>query len=579
MNRSILIVICDFLVLSAMSLSIGVGETASTPRGSTVISRTAALDIHIEQMHKELRKRAQIQSEKVKIEEEKSKAEAELERLRTQLAQLAGDVDSRTMKLNETSKALLATRTTLQEKEKALEEREKELAKQNDALKNALASVQDVSAKYEQANTELQQARKEAAARATELKQSNENLAAVSGKLKTTEGKLRETEIGLSYAKGSLNRTEKELADSKKREETATKTLYTRGVELEQTRVELANTKRLLDAAVRNLTKTQGELDRTKQNLADSASRLSRTQENLSRTQENLFRTRENLSRIAAESKARAENLADTRRRLAATEKLLRSDALTAYSAAAVQLAFHLKNARFMNDFELNETLYAPEISIGGKTYLPGAFRSLTGLLKRYAGYTRIVELAYSMKKTGVAEQTVFLPGPLWSLNAEPRACLFEVEKPAGTPLKAISGAELKKRGLQNLTLFKSSHFGTETASLNGRCSLPLEENNSYLHIRNSLRSASELPAEIGDYVISKEGEFIGVVVSVSENTIEGREDALCYLYPPAINRKDATALPLTRNKGAEYYTGFTDALQNILQKVTTLDRNGKIGK
>lgn len=563
MNRSILIVICDFLVLSAMSLSIGVGETASTPKGGAVVSRAAAQSSYIEQMHRELEKRALVQKEKAKIE-------SELETLRTQLAQLSGDVDSRTMKLNETSRALLAARTTLQEKEKILKNREEKLARQEEALKHVQAQVRDISAKYEKTSAELRESREETAVKSAELKQSHADLAAVSGKLKTAEGKLRESEVGLAYARGSLSRTEKELADSRKREESATKTLYTRGVELEQTRVELANTKRLLAAAADKLSRTQGELDRTKKSLADSAFRLSRTQESLSRT-------RENLSRVAAESEARAENLADTRRRLAATEKLLRSDALTAYSAAAAQLAFHLKNARFMNDFELNETLYAPEITIGGKTYLPGAFRSLTGLLKRYAGYTRIVELAYSVKKPGTQGQSTLLAGPLWSLNAEPRACLFEIAKPAGTPLKALTGAELKKRGLQNLTLFKFGSFGTETASLNGRCSLPLGADNSYLHIRNSQRNASELPAEVGDYVVSKEGGFVGVIVSVSENTLEGREDALCYLYPASISTKDAAALPLNRN--GEYYTGFAEALQKVLKTVTALDRGEKSAK
>ena len=250
MNRSILIVICDFLVLSAMSLSIGVGETASSPGGGTVISRTAAQDAHIEQMHRELKKRAQIQSEK-------AQAESELEKLRAQLAQLAGDVDSRTMKLNETSKALLTARMTLREKEKTLKSRDEELARQNEALKQALANARDISAKYENASAELRHSRAETASRTAELKESKANLAAVSGKLKTAEGRLRETEMGLSYAKGSLSRTEKELAEAKIKEEASTKALYTRGVELEQTRVELANTKRLLDAAVRNAGKTQ----------------------------------------------------------------------------------------------------------------------------------------------------------------------------------------------------------------------------------------------------------------------------------------------------------------------------------
>ena len=558
MNRSILIVICDFLVLSAMSLSIGVGEMTSTPGGGTVISRTAAQDAHIEQMHKELKKRARIQSEK-------AQAESELEKLRAQLAQLAGDVDSRTMKLNETSKALLAARMTLREKEKTLKSRDEELARQNEALKQALADIRDVSAKYENASAELRHSREETASRTAELKESKANLAVVSGKLKTAEGRLRETEMGLSYAKGSLSRTEKELAEAKIKEEASTKALYTRGVELEQTRVELANTKRLLDAAVRNAGKTQEELRRMRKDLADSNSSLAKT--------------RETLSRVTAESSARAESLAETRRRLAETEKLLRSEALEKYSAAAVQLTFHLKNERFMNDFQLNETLYAPVIEIGGKTYLPGAFRSLTGLLKRYAGYTRVVELAYAVKKPGAPGAPALLPGPLWSLNADPRACLFALPKPSGTPLKAITGAELKKRGLQNLTLFKFGSFGTETASLNGRCSLPLEQGYSYLHIRNSQRSGSELPAEVGDFVISKEGEFIGVVVSVAVNSLEGREDALCYLYPSAIDLKDASALPLGRNRGSEYYAGFTDALQRILQTVTALDRGEKTGK
>lgn len=108
-------------------------------------------------------------------------------------------------------------------------------------------------------------------------------------------------------------------------------------------------------------------------------------------------------------------------------------------------MSFHLKNERFMNDFELNETLYLPEIEIGGKTYLPGSFRALTGLLKQYAGYTRVVELTYHVKKPESSAELLPLNGPLWSLNNDPRACLIEIARPIGTPLKTITYAGTEK--------------------------------------------------------------------------------------------------------------------------------------
>ena len=92
-------------------------------------------------MHKELKKRAQVHSEKERIQEEKAKVQAELETLRARLAQLSGDVDSRTLKLNETSRELLNARITLQKQEKAL-------AEKTNALKNAAANFEDVSAKF-----------------------------------------------------------------------------------------------------------------------------------------------------------------------------------------------------------------------------------------------------------------------------------------------------------------------------------------------------------------------------------------------------------------------------------------------
>ena len=243
-------------------------------------------------------------------------------------------------------------------------------------------------------------------------------------------------------------------------------------------------------------------------------------------------------------------------------------------------MSFHLKNERFMNDFELNETLYLPEIEIGGKTYLPGSFRALTGLLKQYAGYTRVVELTYHVKKPESSAELLPLNGPLWSLNNDPRACLIEIARPIGTPLKTITYAELKKRGLQNLTLFKFGSFGRETASLNGRCSIALaRDDDPYLYIRNSLRSSSELPAATGDFVISKEGQFVGVVVSTAANSLNGYEEALCYIFPSAVNLKDAVELPLDRKKGAKYYTGFINALQKLQKTVSELDRSYESGK
>ncbi len=550
MNRSILIVICDFLVLSALSLSNGIVQPSTKPVAGFA---SRAETVSVEKMHTELKKRAALRDEKEQLD-------AELAVLKESLAKQASRTGVAQSEKERLAAELAVLKESLARQTEQTGVRQREQEKNIGEVRKEYARMQEKAVQLERqlagAQNELQQKRDALARRETEVKNIQGRYDAAVGELQAVSGQARQAEQKLSFTSGKLQTTEKELQDRRSRTEELSRELLLARQEASRLSAELENARGMLfkagsdlNAANRSLEETRKELTLTGKNLAVSQAMLTQTRQAVETREKDLRFTREQLQKADA---------------------LLRSDAWTSYSRAVHELSYHLKNERVMNSFDLKKTLYLPEIKVDGKSFLVTAFASITGLDGSISGFTRVVELSYRNRLLSSETEAVPLTGPILSLGEERNVCLIPLRKQGGEPLIPISFAELKKRGLQNLTLFKTGTFGKETAPLDDRCSLGLNAAAPhYLIIRNAIRNSSELPAEVGDFVISKEGAFVGVVVRVRSDAYGRSQEAFCYLFPPAVRWTDAREIPLTKAAGEKLYSGFAEAVNQIQQKLS----------
>ena len=152
------------------------------------------------------------------------------------------------------------------------------------------------------------------------------------------------------------------------------------------------------------------------------------------------------------------------------------------------------------------------------------------------------------------------------------RVGLLELEEYHGKTLSFLTFSDLKRRGLQNLYLFKANSFGHDGGSLENRCSLSLKENDEYLYIRNALATSSEAIAEEGDLVMSKEGGFVGIVVGVTRYE-NGRSEAKCFVFPDTFRLRNSIRIGIDKENGKKYLDDFETIGAKLLPRLQQLEQ------
>lgn len=601
MNHSILIVICDFIVLSVLSLNsslimptngkFSAGLMLLDERtASQLIIKLTNRNAELEQRQREL-KAAQAKARDTKaINQELKQVNRKLKETRAQLKMVKqtaknkglpsgvlGDRLAAEMKKYATIKAeLLAT----SEKLNFLHNKFKLTAAKLDQTKNKLQLTKQQAAEQAQhlsaTEQQLSTTKKQLGSLTKSLSLTNKALestrSTLGGKVNalqqasTTITTLKTisqgTRISLSYTKGKLNATQEELQATKNDLAKTRNNLFSANVELINARKQLNSMKAILNKAVTALSTKDKDIKQKDQALAQTKVKLSTSLYKLNAAKSNLHQTLSNL-------KTTKSTLQQTNSRLKTVEQKLSSNVLEKYSQSTVVLSFAIKEDRvFMPDYNATNRWFTPLVSINGKTWLIGYFNTLTGI-NNISGHAKITELNYSIvQPTGKNRVAKKLNGPLLALKDDPRACL--IEAPAiKTPMKALTFSELKARGIEDLYLFKSSTFGKKSGKLDGRCSLNLEPGHQYLHIRNSTRSTDAiLKAEPGDFVISKQGEFIGIVVAVKISNFGKKSEAKCFIMPDKTDLKKSITLPLQRGSGEKYYDLFASAVDKLKKQL-----------
>jgi len=394
------------------------------------------------------------------------------------------------------------------------------------------------------------------------LNQAQEKLQGTAKELDVYKGKVTESQIDLSFTRGKLNVTEKELAESRSKIERNVKSAMLTNLELAETKKKMDDLKNVIKNAVSDLSATRSELESTKREYNE-------TREKYESKQRELLESR-------GFQQATQTALEETKIRLKEAEERLRSDALQKYSQATVKLDFTIKEKRFMGDYSSSESYYLPEIVIGEKNYLAVNFRVITGLFKDITGHAKVYDLNYAIGEPleTDAGKLKKVDGPIYSLNVDNRVCLLEIP-PTKKALKPLSFTQLKSRGLQNLFLFKPNDFGKRTCNLEGRASLNLSVGDKYLYIRNSTRRTdSELKAELGDLIVTKEGDFVGLIVAVEDFDLGRKQEAKCFIMPDNFKVSEAYEIPITKPQDQKLFLGFMKAVEFISAKVDSLGKS-----
>ncbi len=615
MNRSILVVICDFIVLSMMSLfsgytpGAGPNVSATKPGGYNASSAITApaLDSYttnlileqlrqkaaeLEAMRKQLEEKlAKASLDKVneeqlkKITEELANIKAKyqyIEKLKQQgtttlsggkevdltiaelIAQNENEAKNRhllELELERLQKQLMDSRrddvrnkTQLEELKQQLAGRDKVLEQTAEALQNTNNSLKTVSSELENKRNELKNlsvqielTRKDLASSTEKLASSENKLATVTAEAKQYQEKLtaaqtqivnlgeanKNLQVGISYNQGKLSQTEKELANYRNAQQIALKNLNDKELQLMDTLRKYNELQSSFKTAVNNLSKTQQELKENKNSVA-------------SLNNEVLIRER---------------TITDL-------NKKLRNDVTVSYNNAVLALEINMTEKQLLLDRELNATYYLPQVKISGNNYLISDILYLFNRVRNSALPNDVYALNLSINEIKTNSQKITMDKPILLDNSNDRIAFIEV--PAGIDkskaLEIITLDEIKKRDMNEFYLYKPSAAGSSSTALTGRVSMSVRPGGTELIIRNSIKTASELKAEVGDFVLTRQGEFVGVVEQINSSDFGRKNDAKVTTFNkiPVPNTFRQISVKAKNSDG--FYRVFQDEMKRIIQ-------------
>lgn len=592
MNRAILIVICDFLVSAMLSMMTGMVPAHTGGTGVGLDHQTTALLIaELRQRRQELtaaREQLRQARRKQGFDEERERQLRELtaqladtlaktEKLENQMKlkpesagaltpeqlqarldkevqrryQLRLEYDEARERVAELQHSLASTSGDLNKLNENYAAARQRLSDTRDRLDEAKETLKEREAKLDAASREIMKAREELAAREAALSGTRGQLSETKTALKealTRTGEIsqakQQLEGDLSYTRGRLTAAERELAEARSQAERIRKLAAEREMERNEAKRQLAEMSAMLKNAVTELSQTKNELGKTREVAANTGKELIVTLGKVERT---------NLE------------LEQAQRQLSEAEKKLSTDVLARYSSAAIRLDIDVTEKRLFLNQHGGGRFFLPLVKLDGRSVMVNTFSVFAGNAYEPLNFTEIIRADYKVDSPDAPDSSagIRLAGPILTLPDEPRVAAMEFNLAGRAPLEVMTIEKLKKRGLEELFLFKTSSFGKQSAGLAGRCSLDFTSGDRYLYIRNTGRgTGSELRAEPGDLVLTKEGDFVGVVVSIEKFNFGRREEAKCYVFSDAFSWKDAPAVPIGKQPGENGFERFGSEIQ-----------------
>ncbi len=466
--------------------------------------------------------------------------------VKTQIEQLRSELAASQENLRRNDQTIASLRQQNSSLQDQHSEVLKELATRSNSLENVRNKLNDATGEVARLNERLNTREVELSERNTVIDKTRKALKQAESSVTDYRQRLGNAESDIAFLRGRSAAMEKELASTRDRLLASEKTVKSREIELASAQTRLENMQTVLKNAVSDITNFKAELANENSLRTDAQNKLAKLQGDYN----------------AVSSK------------LQTAEEKLRSDVLVRYSQAALKLRINLREKRLLMDRNEENNLYLPLININGRNFMVSTLRSFGGLRQNSSALSDVIELQYlASAPDGNAQGPVRkINGPLLVNKADCRIALLEIPSPAQQGLNVLTKNELKKRGIQDLYLFKSKSFGKDMTILDSRCAMSFESDDDYLYIRNGVRSSSELKAEVGDLVLTKQGELVAVVVALEDYDIGRQQEARCFVFTSLPEVDKLPQISLTKSAGQRDYRDFSDKLNFWLEQAKPLD-------
>ena len=575
MNKAILIVICDFLVSAMLSMMTGMVAAHSGGTGVGLDENTTRMLLaelqnnrrELEKMREELRRAADTAENAAKLRHLAQQLAAnrlQQESLNKQLnarkdntgeltpAQLKQMLDEAKLKLY-TTEVELKTKSEsnaemkadiAQQKKEASELRSElsktarnmsEMSKDYADVKSKLSGVQEKLAGTEEAlETEKRISRKAE----VDLSRVSEALREMTSRFNDANQQAQNAQNSLAYVQGKFQSAERDAADYKGQNIQLTR-------EIAQLKLNHRDEQRRNDELRRTVRKAVQELTDTKVDLAKAKTEVQKSREK------------------AVRSEARLEA---ARQQLDDARKLLKTDVLELYSKASVALKINISARNVFTGMAGGGTYYLPVVDFNGDLRIAGNFSTFCGDGEKPLIFNRVTELDYSAAPSAdPAAAKVRLTSDIQCLKSDLRVVSVKSgEIPGIKPLKYLDRTKLRKRGFQQLVLFKNSGGKRDVVDLENRCFLDLSRGDKYLFVRNDSRSVRVSP---GDIVLTREGDFVGVAVSVDRMG----DRAAVFVFPAENTWSGTLDIPTGKRNGN--YSAFTAQVSRIKELIHSSEK------
>ena len=586
MNRAILIVICDFLVSAMLAMMTGMvpAHTGGTGVGldeNTTRTLLAELDNHRSELEK-LRLKMRETIEKLGTSPER---EAELRRLAEALAANRHQREQLQAHLNATMAN--TGKLTPQQLQKELEEERRRRYALELSLRDKEHDLDMTREKLQNASERFKEARRDLAVNRRELSKTRSALEKTSTEL-----------VNMSRSKDELSRAKSEvehkLVQAESKIEIKDLEIKYRDAKLAGAQSQLRNLDQQLQGSKgenrslhQKLAYTTGQLHSRERNNAelkdalDSKSRqlavveLERNEARLQRDEmkktitgavAELSAARSELTKLAVE-KTRVQTKLETTEKFLRDNAVKRSDFIENYSNSIVQIEVKVSEKTMFGTHSGEALSFYPVVAFARGPLVIGTLNRFAGDAKQALRFDRVTNVAVNALAPRDKARKYPLTTPLILLAKNPEVAAFDYPVKDRKPLQLITFDKLRKRGLDDLILFKCTSLGKESTVLDGRCSLSMVPGEYRMFIRNAGRANNELRAEPGDFIISREGEFVGVVTT-SESTDGGRvKGAGVLLFADNRGFDNAETIGIQRAPGSEYFKEFAEKMSRLRQR------------
>lgn len=601
MKRSILIVICDFLILSALSLSTGV-QRPGAPAGAGALGAAGSVPAStpaVAQPAIDWKRKALVSMEKVKRFLER----LEFKTLSEQYAAMTQQLRNKNRALDEMTNAnreLRKIKETLEKNKLALKQSEealkRELAAKSDVIVDLQTETRDLKTLKDKLNADLkakqldltrldetlrakegklaeiatkaQSLTEEKAKIQSELQEKEKNIALLDQKAKMLAGTMDEMKKNVKNKEEKISELDERSREFQLKAKQLEADLAAKQRELRERGEALADKERVLAGLTQNVDRLKDEKNQLSLSLKDkelTIDYLEKSSKVLVKGYSSLKNVIENKEEVINALKKHAETIkedkevvkkelneviAHKREEIDSLKKRLGGDGFIweKYKKCARQLTVEMRERTPFIDNEFKASLLLPEIKVSEQRFLVAEFSSV-GLDWSAIVDGQVSELRFIIADKETKTKSYRLTSPILNLNVSPRVCLFYIpDSLPGAPLDPIGFEKLTKRGLEDIYLFKKNGSSREL-----KCSF-LEDAGQYLIIHNIMPDNPETKAEPGDFAFTKEGDFVGPLISESR----------CFIFPTKLHKSQLSLIPIKKGPDSKYYYNFANAVKQI---------------